>query len=153
MYNILLAFSFYWLANLILWIPWTINPYLGMTIMLTIGPFLWGLAVYYCLIRYKGKNMWEGALLNAAIFTIVAVLMDYVFFVLIRDSIEDLYHPTTFYAYAFLIVLPFLEIWLFRKLLSKKKRIIKSKDFLSVAFLGAFSLLLLIAIIKFNIQV
>ncbi len=152
-FNIIIAFSFYWFSNLILWFPWTINEYFGMTLMLTLGVFVWFYAVYVCLIRYQGNNKIKAAIINALIFLVLAVVMDIVFFGLIRNAFNDLYHPTTFYAYAFLIVLPFTEIFLFKKLLNKNKRKTSKKDLIYFGIFGALSLLLLTMIIKLNISI
>ena len=152
-YNLLTAFSFYWLANLLLWFPWSISTNLGITLMLTAAPFLWGLAVYYCLIRYPQENFWKAAVYCSSLFLIVAVIADYIFFGLIRGALEELYHPTTFYGYAFLICLPFLEILFFRKLLKRKKRKIRKKSFFLILIPGIVSLVLLVMIIRFGIRI
>ena len=114
-YNFLVAFSFYWAANLLLWIPWSIDPKLGIAMMLTIAPFLWGLGVYLCLARFPGEKMLTGEAYNASILIVVAVVMDYIFFGLIRDAMQELYHPTTFYGYGFLVALPFIEMLIFKR--------------------------------------
>lgn len=96
-YNLIIAFSFYWTANLLLWFPWSISTYLGITLMLTIAPFLWGFGVYNCLIRYKGEKLFKGAIINSIILVFMAILLDYIFFGIIRGAMKELYHPTTFY--------------------------------------------------------
>lgn len=50
LYNLTVAFSLYWSGNLLLWFPWSINANLGIGLMLTIIPLLWGIGIYYCLI-------------------------------------------------------------------------------------------------------
>ena len=124
-----------------------------MTLMLTLGVFIWFYAVLVCLIRYQGDNKIKAATTNAVIFLLVAVIMDVIFFGLIRNAFDDLYHPTTFYAYAFLIILPFAEIFLFKKMLNKKKRKTGKKDLIYFGIFGALSLLLLTLIIKLNIKI
>ena len=150
LYNLIVGFSFYWAANLLLWFPWSIDPYLGITLMLTVAPFLWGLGVYNCLVRYQGKNIMNGAIVNSLTLIIIAVILDYIFFGLIRGATKELYHPTTFYGYGFLISLPFIEIFIIRKLIIRNNRKIQTKDFIKTAILGIISLLILIAIIKFD---
>jgi len=62
-----------------------------------------------------------GAMYNSLIFLVFAVLMDYVFFGLIRNAMEQLYHPTTFYGYGFVASLPFIVAFGFRRTLEKKR--------------------------------
>jgi len=151
--NLTISFSFYWIGNLVLWFPWSINPNLGITLMLTLAPLLWGLGIYNCLIRYPGERLIKGAIINSFILLIHAVIEDYLFFGLIRKTMHDLYQPTTFYGYAFLMTIPFIEVLIFRKLLIKKKREIKIADFILFGTLGAICLLSLIVIIKFDVKI
>jgi len=151
--NLTISFSFYWIGNLVLWFPWSINPNLGITLMLTLAPLLWGLGIYNCLIRYPGERLIKGAIINSFILLIHAVIEDYLFFDLIRKTMHDLYQPTTFYGYAFLMTIPFIEVLIFRKLLIKKKREIKIADFILFGTLGAICLLSLIVIIKFDVKI
>jgi len=151
--NLTISFSFYWIGNLVLWFPWSINPNLGITLMLTLAPLLWGVGIYNCLIRYPGEKLIKGAIINSFILLIHAVIEDYLFFGLIRKTMHDLYQPTTFYGYAFLMTIPFIEILIFRKLLIKKKREIKIADFILFGTLGAICLLSLIVIIKFDVKI
>ena len=151
--NLTISFSFYWIGNLVLWFPWSINPNLGITLMLTLAPLLWGVGIYNCLIRYPGERLIKGAIINSFILLIHAVIEDYLFFGLIRKTMHDLYQPTTFYGYAFLMTIPFIEVLIFRKLLIKKKREIKIADFILFGTLGAICLLSLIVIIKFDVKI
>ena len=151
--NLTVSFSFYWIGNLILWFPWSINPNLGITLMLTVAPLLWGVGIYYCLIRYTGEKLIKGAIINSLILLINAVIEDYIFFGLIRKAMHDLYQPTTFYGYAFLMTIPFIEIVIFRNLIVKKKRKIEVTDFILFGTLGAICLLSLIVIIKLDVKI
>ena len=151
--NLTVSFSFYWIGNLILWFPWSINPNLGITLMLTVAPLLWGVGIYYCLIRYTGEKLIKGAIINSLILLINAVIEDYIFFGLIRKTMHDLYQPTTFYGYAFLMTIPFIEITILRNLIIKKKRKIKIADFILFGTLGTICLLSLIVIIKLDIKI
>ena len=146
--NLTVSFSFYWIDNLILWLPWSINPNLGITLMLTLAPLLWGVGIYYCLIRYPGDKLIKGAIINSLILLMNAVIEDYIFFGLIRNAMHDLYKPTTFYGYAFLMTIPFIEIILFRNLIIKQKRQIKANDFFLIGIPGLVCLVILILIIK-----
>ena len=151
--NLTVSFSFYWIGNLILWFPWSINPNLGITLMLTVAPLLWGIGIYYCLIRYPGDKLIKGAIINSLILLINAVIEDYIFFGLIRKATHDLYQPTTFYGYAFLMTIPFIEIIIFRNQIIKQKRQIKANDFSLFGILGAVCLVILIVIIRLDIKI
>ena len=153
LYNLTVAFSIYWAGNLILWFPWSINANLGIGLMLTMMPLLWGIGIYNCLIRYKGQKILTGVILNSIITLMIAVVADYLFFGLIRGAMDDLYQPTTFYGYGFLVAMPFLELLFFRKLIIKKKRQIKTNDFILIGMLGAICLLTLILIIKYELKI
>ncbi|MFI5137191.1 MAG: hypothetical protein ACHQIM_05140 [Sphingobacteriales bacterium] len=152
-YNFVLAFAVYWFSNLFLWFPWSINPLLGITLMLTVAPIVWGIAVFQSLIRFRGNTQLNGAIIIALILGVVAVVSDYIFFGVIRGAIRDLYKPTTFYGYAFLFTLPFIEILLFPKFISRKKKTITNKDFTLAAILGIACLLALTAIIRLDIKI
>ena len=153
LYNLTVAFSIYWAGNLILWFPWSINANLGIGLMLTMMPLLWGIGIYNCLIRYKGQKILTGVILNSIITLMIAVVADYLFFGLIRGAMDNLYQPTTFYGYGFLVAMPFLELLFFRKLIVKKKRQIKTNDFILIGMLGAICLLTLIVIIKYELKI
>ena len=153
LYNLTVAFSIYWTGNLILWFPWSINTNLGIGLMLTIMPLIWGIGVYHCLIRYNGQKVITGVIINSIIMLINAVIADYIFFGLIRGALDDLYQPTTFYGYSFLLALPFIEILFFRKLIIKNKRQIKVKDFFLLGTLGTVCLLIIILIIRLDIKI
>ncbi len=150
-YNLTVAFSLYWAGNLILWFPWSMNANLGIGLMLTVMPLLWGFGIYHCLIRYNGQKILTGVIYNSIIVLIIAIVADYLFFGLIRGAMNDLYQPTTFYGYGFLVTMPFLELLFFKKRITRKRRSITAKDFISVGAIGLISLLILIAIIKFDI--
>jgi hypothetical protein len=82
-----------------------------------------------------------------------AVVSDYIFFGLIRGAMDDLYQPTTFYGYGFLIIMPFLELLFFKKLIIKKRCPLTANNFISFGAIGLFSLLILIVIIKFDLKI
>ncbi len=133
-FTCLTAFSTYWTVNLILWFPWSINTSLGMTLMLTIAPLIWALNIFYCLKRYHGQKILNGAILSSVIYISIAVIADYIFFGIIRNALKELYHPTTFYGYLFLLCLPFIVIYLFPKQLKMQIRISR-KDFILYSLL------------------
>ena len=140
LYSILVAFAAYWAANLILWIPWTINPTFGMIMMLTVGTVLWLYVIYICLLRYSGSNLYKASLIIGLLFLLVSGLLDFIFFGLIRGAMEDLYHPTTFYGYGFLIVLPFLLTYIFSKKIKKNNKDIFKKSFIKAVIIGMLCL-------------
>jgi hypothetical protein len=153
LYNLTVVFALYWAGNLLLWFPWSINPNLGIGLMLTIMPLLWGFGIYHCLIWYNGERVLNGVIINSIIMLVVAVVSDYIFFGLIRGAMDDLYQPATFYGYGFLTIMPFLELLFFKKLIIKKRCLLTAKSFISFGAIGLLSLLILIAIIKFDIKI
>jgi hypothetical protein len=82
-----------------------------------------------------------------------AVVSDYIFFGLIRGTMDDLYQPATFYGYGFLIIMPFLELLFFKKSIIKKGCPITANSFISFGAIGLLSLLIIIAVIKFDIKI
>lgn len=146
------AFSLYWLSNLILWFPWSVSPWLGMSLMLTVGAALWGYGSYYALVRFPGESVIKAALSIAIIFLAMSVFMDYIFFVLIRNAGDQLYHPTTYYGYAFVALVPFVEALIIRKRFNKIRKVFNT-GFLKVALPGVISVIILTLIILLDIQV
>jgi hypothetical protein len=153
LYNLTVAFSLYWTGNLLLWFPWSINANLGIGLMLTIMPLLWGIGIYNCLIRYQGAKVLAGVVINSIIMLVSAVVSDYIFFGLIRGAMVDLYQPATFYGYGFLIIMPFLELLFFKKYIIKKGCPLTAKSFISFGAIGLFSFLILLTIIKFDLKI
>jgi len=153
LFNITVVFAIYWAGNLLLWFPWSIDANLGIGLMLTIMPLLWGFGIYHCLIRYKGEKVLTGVIINSIIMLVIAVVSDYIFFGLIRGAMDDLYQPTTIYGHVFLTIMPFLELLFFKKLIIKKRCPLTAKSFISFGAIGLLSLLILIAIIKFDIKI
>lgn len=94
-----------------------------------------------------------GAVYNSLIFLVLAVVMDYVFFGLIRNAMEQLYHPTTFYGYGFVVSMPFVVGLGFRKKVEERKRDASPSDFIKAGTIGlvCFSLLTLLIILGVEI--
>lgn len=153
LFNLTVAFTLYWTGNLLLWFPWSINPNLGIGIMLTFMPFVWGTGIYYCLTRYKGEKILTGVIIDSIIMLVIAVVSDYIFFGLIRGAMDDLYQPSTIYGYGFLIIMPFLELLLFKRLIIKKRSPLTVNNFIAFGAIGLISFLILIAIIKYDIKI
>ena len=47
--TILMIMCMYWLSNVVLWVPWSHNPQLGILLMLTVNPLFWAAGIYICL--------------------------------------------------------------------------------------------------------
>jgi hypothetical protein len=124
-----------------------------MGLMLTVMPWLWGIGIYHCLIRFKGEKILTGVIINSIIILITAIVADYLFFGLIRGAKDDLYQPTTFYGYGFLVLMPFLELVFFKKIIIRNRRSVTATDFISVGSIGLISLLILTAIISFDLKI
>jgi len=146
LYNLIVGFAVYWLSNLILWFPWSVCPALGMTLMLTVSPIIWMVSTFLCIRFFPKKNAMIGAVYNSLIFLALAIVMDYVFFGIIRDAMEELYHPTTFYGYSFVASIPFIVALGFRKKIENSKREAGKSDLLKAGIIGlvCFSLLTLL---------
>ncbi|OQY76058.1 MAG: hypothetical protein B6D44_00245 [Ignavibacteriales bacterium UTCHB2] len=142
LYNLTICFALYWTGNIILWYPWSLNAKLGIAMMLTIMPLLWGFGIYMCLIRYNGRNILVGSALTSSIMLINAVIFDFIFFGLIRGAFNDLYKPATFYGYAFIVLLPFIVLLFFRKRILRKKQNISIKDFVISGIIALTSLII-----------
>lgn len=150
-YSIIVAFATYWFVNLLLWYPWSYNATLGMTLMFVAITPIWFYSIYNCLRRHNGERLIYIAIYTSLIFSLVAIILDYVFYGIIRDAMTDLYHPTTLYGYAFLIALPFIEIKLFKRKLNHKKEI-KNNEFIGFGLLGLISLLAITSIVIYDLR-
>lgn len=153
LYVVTVGFAVYWASNLFLWFPWSHSATLGMTLMLTVAPVLWGYVTFLCLRTYPGQNLTRGALRIAVAFGLMAAIMDYVFFGLIRNAMQQLYHPTTFYAYGFLLCLPFIVGLIFKNKIQRTKRLSTTSDFVTAGIGGilCFGLLTLIILLRIEI--
>lgn len=153
LYVFTLGFAVYWASNLLLWFPWSYSTTLGITLMLTLGPILWAYVTFLALKTYPKAELPNGALIIALIFLLLAVIMDYIFFGLIRNAMEELYHPTTFYGYGFLILWPFIMALIFKKKILGLKKVIANSDIIKAGIGGliCFGTLTLIIILGIEI--
>lgn len=120
-FTILMIVCLYWLSNVVLWIPWSRSPELGMILMLTVNPVFWGVGIYSCLACTGGVDNWlKKALIVSLIAVGISLLSDYLFFAVLMKS-KDVWHITTFYGYAWLVILAFAEALLFRKRLERRQ--------------------------------
>ena len=152
LYNIVVCFAVYWLSNLVLWYPWSVNETLGQILMLTMNPLLWGFASYSCIIRYPKPGIINGVLLNTLIFVVEAIASDLIFFVVIRNSRDKLMHVTTLYAWGFVMFFPFIIFFVFRKLIIRNKKQLAISDFWKPLSIGLISFVVITMILLFNIK-
>jgi hypothetical protein len=152
LYNIVVCFAVYWLSNLILWYPWSVNETLGQILMLTINPLLWGFASYSCIIRFPNSRNIEAVLINALIFTMEAISSDLIFFIVIRNAKDKLMHITTAYAWAFVLSLPFIVYFLFRKRIIRNKKQLVISDFWKPLIMGFLAFVVITAIILLKVK-
>lgn len=148
-----LGFTAYWASNLQLWFPWSYSTTLGITLMLTVSPVLWAYASYLALKTYPSSGLIKGASLVALVFLVLAVIMDFIFFGIIRNAMEELYHPTTFYGYGFLMVLPILIAFIYRKKKSRSKGILLTQNVIKTGVTGFVLMLVLRLIIILEITI
>ena len=152
LYNVVICFAVYWLSNLILWYPWSVNENLGQILMLTINPLLWGYSSYICIIKYPKENFINGVILNSVVFITEAIASDLIFFVVIRNAKDKLMHVTTLYAWGFVASLPFIIFILFRQLILRNKKQLENKNFFIPLIIGFISFIIITIIIVFNIK-
>lgn len=152
LYIAVLGFSSYWASNLLLWFPWSYSAMLGMTLMLTVAPLIWAYATFLGLKSYPGPQLLKPALLIALVFLLLSAVMDYIFFGLIRNAMDELYHPTTFYGYGFLLVWPILLAFLLKRKLSVKTHL-SPKHFLQAGIAGMACFFVLVLIIILGIEI
>ncbi|MET4081355.1 glucan phosphoethanolaminetransferase (alkaline phosphatase superfamily) [Pedobacter sp. UYP30] len=152
LYNLVICFAIYWLSNLILWYPWSINESLGQVLMLTVNPVLWGFASYSCIVRYPKSNIIVGVFLTSFIFISEAILSDLIFFVIIRNAKDKLMHITTLYAWIFVACVPLTVYVLLKKIILRNKKQLLATDFWKPLIIGLCSFLIITIIIILNIK-
>ena len=128
-FNLVVCFAVYWLSNLVLWYPWSVNESLGQTLMLTINSILWGFVSYSCIVRYPKTHTINGVILNSMIFIIEAIVSGLIFFGIIRNAIDNLKEPTTLYGWGFVMLFPFVIYFFLRKLIERHKTQLVTLDF------------------------
>lgn len=136
------SFAAYWFANAVLWIPWKINQWFGITVMILLVPVLWGMSSLFCLRRIPINNWRKTKFVIAAVFLLVAVISDLFFFAVWRGIPEELYRPTTFAAYALIIIVPIITGVAFRKTKTKEK---KQISLINLLIIGGLGILFLVA--------
>ena len=153
LYVVILGFTAYWASNLLLWYPWSYSTTLGITMMLTLAPILWAYMTFLALKTYPKTKLRNGALIIAFIFLVLSVIMDYLFFGLIRNAMEQLNHPTTFYGYGFLLFWPIVFALIFKYKILRYKREVLNSDINKVLVSGivCFGILTLIIVLGIKI--
>jgi len=151
-YNLVVCFAVYWMSNLILWYPWSLNETLGKVLMLTVNPIIWGYGSYICIKRYHKANMLHAAVINSFLFIGEAIISDLIFFGIIRNAMDEIMKATTIYGWCFVIVLPFLIYAILKKRIEKKRKQLTNSDFKSPILLGLISLVIIIVILVFDIR-
>lgn len=152
LYNVIVCFAVYWLSNLLLWYPWSINEYLGQILMLTVNPLLWGFASYCCIKKYPGANKFKGVLLNSSIFIFEAIVSDLILFAGIQNAMNKLMHPTTLYAWGFVATVPFIIYFLFKRRIRENKATLLKQNFKIPLSIGLFSFAIITIILLFDIR-
>ncbi len=152
LYCVTVCFAVYWLSNLILWYPWSINERLGQILMLTINPLLWGFASYCCIKKYPDSNKFKGVLLNSLIFILEAIVSDLILFAGIQKAMDKLMHPTTLYAWGFVATVPFIIYLLFKRRIRENKATLTKQNFKIPLSIGLFSFAIIAIILVFNIR-
>ena len=153
LYVFILGFATYWACNLLLWFPWSYSTTLGITLMLSVAPLLWAYVTFLALQTFPDSSLIKSAFLIAIIFLVLSSVMDYIFFGIIRNAMEELYHPTTFYGYAFLLVWPFVLALIYKFKWTNHKRVITHKGLIKAAIAGLLCFGALTLIINLGIEI
>jgi hypothetical protein len=136
-----------------LWFPWSYNANLGSILMLTLGVALWAFVAFLALKTYPRQELIAGAMTIALIFLLASVIMDYIFFGLIRNAMQDLYHPTTLCGYGFLLVWPLIMALIFKKNVYKYKKTVTNSEKMMAGISGLISFGALTVIIALETNV
>lgn len=113
-FTVLTVMCLYWLSNIVLWVPWSHSPRLGMLLMLTVNPLFWGIGIYACL--SCGSN--AGNLMKKALFvSLVAVGISLlrIFCFCSMHGVKGCMAYHYFYGYAWLVILALGEAFFLRK--------------------------------------
>lgn len=143
------SFSAYWFANAVLWIPWKFNQWLGISLMIILVPFLWGLSSLYCLRKTLFENIKSAKYVIAISFLVMAFLSDFFFFVIYRGIPDELYHPTTFAAYALIIIMPIIIGIVLHKKGNNKYNEVKVKNLIIIFVFGIIFLITTLYSVQF----
>ena len=144
-----MGFSAYWFANSVLWIPWKLNKYFGIAVMILLVPVLWGGVSLFCLKRIH-KEQWKvKKYLVAIIFLLIGIVSDYFFFAIWRKIPDELYKPTTFAAYGLLFFMPIVVGSFKNYIKNEESYAISNKNVLCVWIAGIFFLTMTLFSVKY----
>jgi len=107
----LLGLAPYWFMNATVWIPWIFSRTLGLILMVTMVPILWGVATLFCLKHFAFDDWKRETWRVASIFLLASVVSDIFFFLIWRGlPTSELYHWTSLTSYGMVFVIPFV-VW------------------------------------------
>jgi len=141
--------SAYWFANAVLWIPWKFNRWVGVILMILLVPFLWGLSSLYCFRKTQFEKIGKTKYIVAIVFLIIAVVSDFFFFAIWRNIPDQLYHPTTFAAYALIIIMPIIIGIILKRNNTKKYSEINNKNLIIIWVMGIIFLIITLYSVQF----
>ncbi len=120
LWHVLLGMALYWLGNVLAVFPWLISKVFGILVMF-LSIILWGYISYYAY-RHAPKKEWNRDTFSMAIaFLLTAMVQDYFLYAVYRGIPDELYVTSTFIAYGFVFILPFLVRFIFlRKYIQKE---------------------------------
>ena len=148
-WQILLGFSLYWFSNLLVVFPWLLSKTLGIIAMF-LSTSLWVYISFYCLRHVPKKDWNKDTLSMATCFLLTAVIQDYFLYVVYRDIPEELYELTTFIAYGFVLIIPFIvNYFIIRKYPFQTIKTISNKKLIFTFIIGISSLILTLWSVKF----
>ncbi len=142
-----MSFCLYWFSNLYLWYPWSYDPRLGITLMLTLSPLIWIIGIIYILQRKSNLPLLKSAILISIVFVVISVLSDLFFFGIIRDSLHELLKPTTYYGYLYILILPIIVSFIGKSKLQQNKSATNKSIFFPFVF-GCLFISILFILIK-----
>ena len=146
---ILVGMALYWLGNVVAVFPWLISRTLGIIAMF-LSTILWGYVTFYCLKHVPHKSWNRDILFMALIFLITAVVEDFFLYAVYRGIPDELYVPSTFAAYAAVVLLPFFVRYVaLRKYVLKGVLRVSHTKLVVTALVGIISCAITLWSIKF----
>jgi hypothetical protein len=136
---ILVGIALYWIGNVLAVFPWLLSKTFGIIVMF-LSTILWMYLSFYCLKHVPRKAWNRDTIFIAMIFLITAIIQDYVLYVVYRGIPDELYEPTTFLAYGFVLLIPFFVRYvLLRKYRLKSILLISNTKFVVTIIIGVIS--------------
>ena len=149
LWHILLGMALYWVGNVLAVFPWLISKTFGLITMF-LSTILWAYISFYCF-KHAPRKEWNRDTLSMAIsFLVAAAVQDYFLYAVYRGVPEELYEATTFAAYGFIFLLPFLIRHIFlRKYRPGKVLIVSREKLLLTALVAVVALVFTLWSVKF----